>query len=76
MKKSLLLLIVIVCSLTIFSCKKDDGESCTTCSSPETMSFEVCQRSDGNAWVNGQNTGTDYNTYIRGLEEAGATCGN
>lgn len=75
MKKSFLF-VAMVFMLSVISCKKDDGGSCTTCSTPETISFEVCQESDGNAWVNGQNTGTDYNTYIQGLEDAGATCGN
>ncbi|OAD90975.1 MULTISPECIES: hypothetical protein [Flavobacteriaceae] len=66
----------IACSLSLFSCKKDDGVSCTTCSSPETASFQVCEENDGNASVNGQNTGTPYDTYISGLEQAGASCGN
>ncbi|MDP2686862.1 MAG: hypothetical protein Q8O62_06550 [Aequorivita sp.] len=68
--------ILLLCSLFFFSCKKDDGVSCTSCSSPETASFQVCKESDGNASVNGQNTGTPYNTYISGLEQAGASCGN
>ncbi len=70
------IIIAIVCSLSIFSCKKDDGVSCTTCSSPETASFQVCEESDGNASVNGQNTGTSYDIYLSGLEQAGASCGN
>ncbi len=75
MKKSTLI-IAIVCSLSIFSCKKDDGISCTSCSSSETADFQVCKERDGNASVNGQNTGTPYDTYISGLEQAGASCGN
>lgn len=58
------------------SCKKDDTRTCTSCSSPQTISFEVCEESDGNASVNGENTGTPYDVYIAGLESAGATCGN
>jgi len=69
-------LIILLCSLFVFSCKKDDGVSCTTCSSPETSDFQVCKESDGNASVNGQNTGTSYETYIAGLVDAGAECGN
>ena len=69
-------IIAIACILSIFSCKKDDGVSCTTCSSSETTDFQVCEESDGNASVNGQNTGTAYDTYIAGLEQAGASCGN
>ncbi|SRX72581.1 hypothetical protein [Aequorivita antarctica] len=75
MKKTSLI-IAIACSLSIFSCKKDEGISCTTCSSPETSDFQVCKENDGNASVNGQDTGTPYDTYISGLEQAGASCGN
>lgn len=67
---------LLVLTLSFFSCKKDDGVSCTTCSSPETSSFQVCEENDGNASVNGQNTGTPYDSYISGLEQAGASCGN
>lgn len=74
--KKISLIIAIACSLLIFSCKKDDSISCTTCSSPETSDFQVCKENDGNASVNGQNTGTSYDTYISGLEQAGASCGN
>ncbi|MRT15407.1 hypothetical protein F3C99_00365 [Vitellibacter sp. q18] len=74
MKKNLFFLFVAGC-LVQFSCKKDEGVSCTTCSSPETSSFQVCEENDGNASVNGQNTGTPYDSYISGLEQAGASCG-
>ncbi len=75
MKKTAII-IAIACSLSIISCKKDDGVSCTTCSSPETASFQVCEESDGNASVNGQNTGTPYDIYLSGLVQAGASCEN
>jgi hypothetical protein len=71
-----LIITTIICGLSIFSCKKDDGRSCTTCSSPNTTDFQVCEESNGNASVNGQNTGTPYNDYVQGLEDAGASCGN
>lgn len=58
------------------SCKKEDSVSCVTCTSPETAEFVVCEESNGNASVNGQDTGTDFGTYISGLESAGASCGN
>ncbi|MEZ4857382.1 MAG: hypothetical protein R2781_01060 [Flavobacteriaceae bacterium] len=57
------------------SCKKEDSRSCTFCNSPETFEFEVCRESNGNAFVNGVDTGTDYDVYLSGLEEGGATCG-
>ncbi|MEZ4874511.1 MAG: hypothetical protein R2793_03430 [Flavobacteriaceae bacterium] len=60
----------------LVSCKKDETRTCTTCTSPETLEFEVCRESNGNASVNGQDTGTDYDVYLSGLEDAGASCGN
>lgn len=76
MMKRLFLLLALISTISVSSCKKDDAVSCTSCSSPETSSFEVCEENDGNASVNGQNTGTPYGIYIQGLEEAGANCGN
>ncbi|MCG2429690.1 hypothetical protein [Aequorivita xiaoshiensis] len=67
---------VLICSLSVFSCKKDDGKSCTTCSSSVTSDFEVCEEANGNASVNGQDTGTSYARYITDLEATGASCGN
>lgn len=66
------------CFLLLFagSCKKDDSRSCTTCNSPQTTSFVVCEEGDGNASVNGENTGTPYEEYVADLENAGASCGN
>tara|TARA_B100000945_G_C20226452_1_gene523098 strand:- start:550 stop:777 length:228 start_codon:yes stop_codon:yes gene_type:complete len=74
--KKLFFIIALTLGFTVFSCKKDDGGGCTTCSSPETASFQVCEESDGNASVNGQNTGTPYDVYVSGLVEAGASCNN
>ncbi len=71
--KQLFITLFIVGSL--FSCKEDDSVTCTSCNSPQTTSFEVCRDSNGNASVNGEDTGTNYDIYITGLEEAGATCG-
>lgn len=73
MKKLLFILVILI---TIISCKEDDSVTCTTCNSSQTIAFEVCQDSNGNASVNGENTGTSYDIYIADLEEAGATCGN
>lgn len=69
-------ILIIAFSLSIIACKKEDSVTCTTCNSPQTTPFEVCKEGDGNASVNGENTGTNYDVYITGLEEAGATCGN
>lgn len=73
MRKTIFYLFVI----TIFySCKDDDSRTCTICSSEQTATFEVCRESSGNASVNGEDTNTDYDVYLAGLEDAGATCGN
>lgn len=74
--KKLSIIALFFVGAAVFSCKKDDGRSCTTCSSPETADFQVCEESNGNASVNGEDTGTDFNTYIQGLRDAGANCGN
>ncbi|PKA82959.1 hypothetical protein ATE92_1102 [Ulvibacter sp. MAR_2010_11] len=65
------LILYIVC----FSCKKDDTQTCISCSSPQTATFEVCDDGNGNATVNGENTGTSFEVYVAGLEAAGANCG-
>ncbi|WP_114492318.1 hypothetical protein [Candidatus Ulvibacter alkanivorans] len=57
------------------SCKDDDSVSCTFCSSDQTPEFELCRESDGNASVNGENTGTDYDVYLSDLEADGVMCG-
>ena len=74
MKKSFLLVIILL-GLSLYSCKKDDVVTCSTCTSPDTLTFELCQESDGNASVNGENTGTPYNDYISDLQETGVQCG-
>ncbi|MEM0517468.1 MULTISPECIES: hypothetical protein [Aequorivita] len=74
MKNTFFVVAIVLC-VGIVSCKKDDGVSCTTCTSPQTANFEVCEESNGNASVNGENTGTPYEVYLQGLIEAGATCG-
>ncbi len=72
--KKIPFLAAIIFTLLFTSCKKDEGGSCTTCSSPQTANFQVCEESNGNASVNGQSTGTAYEVYLQGLVEAGATC--
>lgn len=74
--KKFILMLFLASALSVFSCKKDDAVTCTKCSSPETSSFEVCEERNGNASVNGQNTGTPYDIYIQGILDTGASCGN
>ncbi|HLV92237.1 MAG TPA: hypothetical protein VKX34_03865 [Aequorivita sp.] len=73
MKKSFLLILMLI-SISVFSCKKDEERSCMTCSSIETGPFEICHETDGTASINGQNTGTPYDEYLSGLQESGADC--
>jgi len=67
--------VLIGCFVSFLSCKKDDDRSCTTCQSDQTASFELCRESNGNASVNGSNTGTDYDVYLANLRDVGTTCG-
>jgi len=69
------LFLVLAVGLFIFACKEDDSRSCISCSSDQTPTFELCRESNGNASVNGEDTGTQYEVYLAGLEEVGTTCG-
>ncbi len=75
MKKTIFIIGVLF-GLSVLSCKKDEAVTCITCSSPDTLSFELCQEGDGNASVNGENTGTPYDAYLSGLQATGVQCGN
>ena len=68
-------LILSLLFLLLMSCKKDETRTCLTCSSEQTLDFEVCEESNGNASVNGEDTGTSFEVYVSDLEEAGANCG-
>ncbi len=52
----------------------DDGVSnCVTCDAYELIGqsvpeFEVCEGSDGNAYVDGVDSGTEYSIYITAQE--------
>lgn len=67
--------IFMIILLLVTSCKDDDTRSCTNCNSPQTQTFEVCEESNGNASVNGEDTGVRYDIYIADLEAAGVNCG-
>ena len=68
-------LLAIIVLISIFSCKSDDTASCVTCRAPQTLDFILCEEGDGNASVNGENTGTPYNLYLQDLQADGTTCG-
>ena len=73
--KRLTIFVGIVCLTSFSSCKKDDEKTCITCSSDQTPAFELCRESNGNASVNGQDTGTDYDLYFDNLTAVGTNCG-
>jgi len=75
MRKHSPILAIALAIVLLSSCKSDDSPSCTTCNNPQTVSFELCRDSNGNATVNGEDTGTDYDLYRDGLAETGVTCG-
>ena len=68
--------VILAGTASLFSCKSDDTVTCRTCSAPQTLDFELCEESDGNASVNGENTGTPYNIYLQDLQADGVSCGN
>jgi len=57
------------------SCSNEDKVTCTTCQSEQTPNFELCKESNGNASVNGEDTGVKYDIYLANLQETGVTCG-
>ena len=69
------LIFALFLTIMLFSCKSDDSVTCVTCSAPQTLDFVLCKESDGNASVNGENTGTPYDLYLQDLQEDGASCG-
>ena len=72
MIKKLSLLLVLS---ALFSCKGDDNVSCVTCSNAQTLDFTVCNEADGDASVNGQDTGQSYDVYIANLQQQeGTSC--
>lgn len=70
------ILFVFIFSTILFSCNKDEERTCTTCTSELTAPFEVCREPDGTASVNGENTDTNFNTYLEDLQQEGVSCGN
>jgi hypothetical protein len=73
-KFTILLLGAITTLFFLESCKKDDEVTCISCSSEITMTFTLCREANGNASVNGEDTGTPYDVYYQGLVEEEVTC--
>lgn len=66
---------LIIGIILFLSCSKDDKVSCVSCVSENTPVFELCKESNGNASVNGEDTGVKYEVYLANLQETGVTCG-
>jgi hypothetical protein len=73
MNKTLLFTFFIV---TVLACNKEDERTCRFCSSEQTPEFKLCREPNGNASVNGEDTGTNYQAYLDDLVVAGASCGS
>lgn len=58
----------------LLSCKDDDEVSCLTCHSYLTTEFVLCNEANGNASVNGEDTGVSYAVYLQGLNDEGVEC--
>lgn len=67
--------VLLFSSIILAACNKDEDRVCRFCSSDQTAEFELCREPNGNASVNGEDTGTDYEAYLDDLVEAGANCG-
>jgi hypothetical protein len=68
--------IALLTLLFLNACKSDDTGGCVTCSAPQTLDFVLCEEDDGNASVNGENTGIRYDIYLQDLVADGANCGS
>ncbi|MEM7185139.1 MAG: hypothetical protein AAF466_00665 [Bacteroidota bacterium] len=73
--KPQIFLIALLSFISFTACKKDENRTCVNCSSDQTPTFELCRESNGNASVNGEDTGTDYDLYLSDLEATGTNCG-
>lgn len=63
----------ILFAFLLISCGDDDSVSCVKCQSEITPEFVLCN-SNGNATVNGEDTGVSYNTYLQDLNNEGVEC--
>lgn len=61
-------------SLLFISCQEDDTPECRSCTSEITTSFELCKESNGNASINGEDTGVDFAIYLDELVSEGVNC--
>ncbi len=68
-------LFIVGCFFLLISCSKDDKVACISCASENTPVFELCKESNGNASVNGEDTGVKYEVYLANLQETGVQCG-
>ena len=75
LKRNVTLLLLSLFFMMTVSCSNEDKVTCTTCRSDQTPDFELCKESNGNASVNGEDTGVKYDIYLANLQETGVSCG-
>jgi hypothetical protein len=66
--------LLFILPLAFLSCGDDDTVSCVTCSTSFTDEFVLCNESNGNASVNGEDTGVSYAVYLQDLQQDGVNC--
>lgn len=78
--KKLLLAVALLAGMTFVACSSDDdggsnnnNSNCVTCDSYEILGqtvpeMEICEGENGNAFIDGEDTGEDFDTYVSGYE--------
>lgn len=76
--KKLLLTFAAFTALAYISCSKDDSSArCSVCTFSQgdvNISESVCEGDNGNAYVQDEDTGIDYDSYISDATESGYEC--
>ena len=67
---------LVVAFISLTSCNEDESRICVTCRNAQTPDFELCRESNGNASVNGEDTGVDFDIQLADLEALGTICGS
>lgn len=66
--------VIALLGFIVLCCGDDDSVSCVTCSNDLTANFTLCREANGDASVNGEDTDTDYDTYLTNLTNQGTSC--
>jgi len=74
MAKTIFKIILMVLFFSVSSCNEEDTRTCVICRNSQTLDFELCRERNGNASVNGEDTGVSFNSQLADLEELGTIC--